>query len=55
MSNKKQSLKAVTDKLNEFGFMSDQPVVSLEDVLQGNFPWSKHEKELGNLYYYILL
>ncbi|XP_028415543.1 uncharacterized protein LOC114538615 [Dendronephthya gigantea] len=41
MSNERKNLKAVVDKLNAFGRSS----VSLEEVLEGDFPWSDSDKE----------
>ena len=50
MSNEKQSLKAVVDKLNTFGVMCDRANISIEEILEGNFPWSENEWEFGNVY-----
>ena len=49
MSNEKQSLKAVVDTLNTFGVMCGRANISLEQILEGNFPWSE-KKEFGIMY-----
>jgi hypothetical protein len=50
LSTEKQSLKAVVDKLNAFGVMCGRDKVSLEEVLDGNFPWTENDSEVGNVY-----
>ena len=55
MSNEEQSLKAVVDKLNTFGVMCGRANISLEQILEGNFPWSEKDKEFGNVYTVLFL